>query len=159
MSGKKRWRIVHPRDRPLLYEDPMKKNVFPSDLFNHDDKNFPTVKYASVYEAVLEPGEVIFIPSAAPHQVLNIGETISIAMNFIDIAAFDSFKKDITKNKFAGSFSHYVWLDKVLDAFDKLDLSNEYAMLTAAMQGDDLLVETMNVPTHKRVIDYKLKVH
>ena len=44
MSGKKRWRIVHPRDRPLLYEDPMKKNVFPSDLFNHDDKNFPNYK-------------------------------------------------------------------------------------------------------------------
>ena len=87
------------------------------------------MKYATIYEAILEPGEVIFIPPAAPHQVLNIGETISVAMNFIDIAALELFKEDALKNKFSGTFSHYIWLDKVLDAFDKLDLSNENAML------------------------------
>ena len=155
MSGKKRWRIVHPRDRPLLYEDALKRNVFPTDLFNLNNRKYPTVKYATIYEAILEPGEVIFIPSAAPHQVLNIGETISIAMNFIDIAALDLFKEYAAKNKFGGSLSHYIWLKKVLDAFDKLDLSNEYAMLHAAMAGDDLLVNTMNVPMHKRMFGFK----
>ena len=155
ISGKKRWRIVHPRDRHLLYEDPLKINVFPSDLFKPDDNKFPTVKHATVYEAILEPGEVIFIPSAAPHQVLNIGETVSIAMNFIDIAALDSFREYVFKNRIGGSLSHYIWLDSVLNAFDKLDLSNEYQMLNAAMEGDDLLLDTMNIPSHKRMTEYK----
>ena len=146
---------MHPRDRHLLYEDPLKVNVFPSDLFKPDNKKFPTVKHATVYEAILEPGEVIFIPSAAPHQVLNIGETVSIAMNFIDIAALDSFREYVFKNRIGGSLSHYIWLDSVLNAFDKLDLSNEYQMLNAAMEGDDLLLETMNVPSHKRMNEYK----
>ena len=51
--------------------------------------------------------------------------------------------------------SHYIWLDSVLNAFDKLDLSNEYQMLNAAMEDDDLLLDTMNIPSHKRMTEYK----
>jgi len=44
------------------------------------------VRYATVYDTVLEEGDVLFIPAASAHQVKNLyGDiTIAIAMNYVD---------------------------------------------------------------------------
>ena len=39
---------------------------------------------ASSWEAELEPGELIFVPSGCAHQVVNLAPSIAVAVNFVD---------------------------------------------------------------------------
>ena len=154
VSGKKRWRIVHPRDRHLLYEDPIRANTFPSDIFEPSDE-FETAKYASVYEGVLEAGEVIFIPAAVPHQVLNVGQTISIAMNFVDIGGLDKFLKHAKVSAISTGVTDYTFMSSVVNYIERMDLRRERAMLDAALRNDDDLVDRLQPPTHLDFIAFK----
>merc|ERR1711995_238629 len=40
--------------------------------------------HASHWEAVMQPGELIFVPAGCPHQVVNLEPTVAVAMNFVD---------------------------------------------------------------------------
>ena len=67
--------------------------VFNADLMNVDPDKYPMAPLASYYHAVLEAGEVLYIPGGAAHQVENEGQTTAIAMNIVDEGTLLSFRK------------------------------------------------------------------
>ena len=70
LAGAKRWLIFPPRDVPFLYPD--EHGGFAFDPFAPDFERFPLARLARPVEAVVRPGEVIFVPSGSPHVVGNV---------------------------------------------------------------------------------------
>ena len=87
LSGKKLWRIMPPseywRASPTDVDD-YYPSKFEVDLMNVDFDKFPEMGGALVYEAVLDPGDVIFVPESWAHQVINLEDSIATSMNFVD---------------------------------------------------------------------------
>ena len=87
LSGKKLWRVMPPseywRASPTDIED-YYPSQFEVDLMNVDFETFPEMDEALVYEAILDPGDVIFVPESWAHQVLNLEDSIATSMNFVD---------------------------------------------------------------------------
>ncbi|CAK0824988.1 unnamed protein product, partial [Prorocentrum cordatum] len=82
--GRKRWRIFLPDDEGLqpLYNEA--KNGFSFDPFAPDFWKYPGLGKVSVYDHVLLPGELLYIPSGAPHAAYNLEDTIAISGNYLD---------------------------------------------------------------------------
>ncbi len=53
-------------------KDNTPSGVFDADLMAPNLTAFPLLSYVDYYEAILEAGEVIFIPANCPHQVINL---------------------------------------------------------------------------------------
>jgi hypothetical protein len=70
LAGAKRWLIFPPRDVPFLYPD--EHGGFAFDPFAPNFERFPLARLARPVEAVVRPGEVIFVPSGSPHAVGNV---------------------------------------------------------------------------------------
>ena len=66
--GKKRWIFFDNESAPLLGVDYLRQ-TFKADAIEADIEKFPLQQYAPRYEAVIGPGDVIFVPAGAPHQV------------------------------------------------------------------------------------------
>jgi hypothetical protein len=134
-QGRKHWRIVPPDDRHLLYE--AEPNKFPTDVFDPDFETYPTVALAKVYDGVMQPGDIIFIPAASAHQVRNLpgDPTVAVAMNFVDIANVERFVKTARELSTSAGETVFGWLKNVVGAFERMDLRYERAMLQEALQG------------------------
>jgi Cupin-like domain len=80
--GRKRWRLISPNETPFIYNH---VGVFSEvDLENPDYEKYPLFKQANVVEAILEPGEIIFVPVGWWHQVKSIDVSISLSFtNFV----------------------------------------------------------------------------
>lgn len=87
LSGRKLWRVMPPseywRASPTDVDD-YYPSKFEVDLMNVDFDKFPEMDGALVYEAVLDPGDVIFVPESWAHQVINLEDSIATSMNFVD---------------------------------------------------------------------------
>jgi Cupin-like domain len=83
LEGRKHFLLFSPEDAGFLYEGQV-------DLFHPDLERFPLIEKARPVEAVLEPGEVIFIPARWAHQVISLDPSISLTMNFVAPANFVS---------------------------------------------------------------------
>ena len=82
IRGRKLWALGVEADRPLLGEQDS-RNLLAEDLIGiWKDRG---MKRATVFASTLSPGEILFIPPGAPHQVENQGHlaTIAVAMNLI----------------------------------------------------------------------------
>lgn len=98
LSGRKHWRLFPPTEYWRLYPNlsrlensQMTENDFGyypqnfyADAMNPDFEKFPLLDGALMYEGVLEPGEVLFLPEGWAHQVVNLDDTISVVRNFMD---------------------------------------------------------------------------
>jgi hypothetical protein len=84
--GKKRWRLYPPSETPLLYPIPARTLFVASevDFVNPDFTVHPWFRHASGLEAVLEPGDVLYVPSYYWHGVENLAPTISANQLFYD---------------------------------------------------------------------------
>lgn len=90
--GRKRWRLVPREDLPLLYPQYLAdlNPAFPLDLDEARGEAeraggaFPAARLLTVYEVILQPGDIIFVPRGWPHQVENLETTVAISANFID---------------------------------------------------------------------------
>jgi hypothetical protein len=82
ICGRKRWRLVSPRQTPLLYNY---LAVFSKiDLENPDLEKYPLFKQVDVLDVVLKPGEMIFVPVGWWHHVKALDVSISLSfMNFV----------------------------------------------------------------------------
>jgi hypothetical protein len=82
--GRKRWRVFAPDDpgmQPLYSEA---RNGFLFDPFAPDFSRYPGLGKVIVYDHVLEAGELMYIPSGAPHAAFNLEDTIAISGNYLD---------------------------------------------------------------------------
>lgn len=86
-SGRKQWRILSSeagsRRAYEPYFDPA-TNGFGFDPFAPDMRRFPALGEVAVYDHVLEPGQLLYIPSGAPHAAFNLEDTIAISGNYLD---------------------------------------------------------------------------
>ncbi len=77
IEGKKDWRILNS----------MEKITF----------NFFGESKTQIWEGVVEPGELIYIPGNCPHQVKNIGETLAMSGNLISKDSFKSMRAEVLR--------------------------------------------------------------
>lgn len=90
VSGRKRWIISSPSERPFLYESILKKGMA-ADVLGIDksdevneflSERFPLLHRAeNTYEVIQEPGQLIYIPPDSPHAVENLEDIVGIALN------------------------------------------------------------------------------
>lgn len=83
LSGRKAWRFYSRKELVNMYWRPGSPEFYP-DVFQYSDEHFPLLKYTERYEAVQEPGELIFIPGDSPHAVRNLEPIHGISMNYVD---------------------------------------------------------------------------
>jgi hypothetical protein len=92
LAGRKLVRLMPPSENwrdPA--EDPrFQKTLYKVDLMEPDFVAYPHLDGALVYEAILEPGDVLFIPEGWAHQALNLDWTLMISANYRDQHAFQS---------------------------------------------------------------------
>ena len=74
LAGQKRILLIDPADSALLYADHAKNALgnTPVDLFKIDLNVYPLVAHATLWPVVLEPGDVLFIPSQWWHLVVSL---------------------------------------------------------------------------------------
>jgi hypothetical protein len=89
VHGRKKWIIYAPAERAFLDLRTTRTFYFHSDCdpYDLDDPKFPLLKYARKYEIILEPGDVLWVPPFAWHQVENQTESIGIAYRYNSILA------------------------------------------------------------------------
>lgn len=91
VKGRKKCVLFSPQDTPYLYRG----NVNP---FKPDFDAFPLLREARPFEAVLEPGELLFIPGGWWHHVLALENSITIAHNIFNYSNLGPFLEDVIRN-------------------------------------------------------------
>ena len=76
IDGRKRFLLVAPDQYPFLY--PWRFGLSPIDPFAPDLQRFPAFARATVHEAVLEPGDVIYIPQYWWHRVWALAPSLNL---------------------------------------------------------------------------------
>lgn len=65
--------------------------LFPADLMSPDFSAHPQLDGALVYEALLEAGDVLFVPEGWAHQTLNVEWGAMVSANYMDQHAVPAF--------------------------------------------------------------------
>jgi hypothetical protein len=97
LSGSKKWRVFPPSENWRLYPTKGLHHFYPAffkvDAMSLSYDKYPLMDGAIVYETEIYPGEVLFIPEGWAHQVLNLEDSISSGMNFLDNHCLESASK------------------------------------------------------------------
>ena len=91
IAGRKRCWLYAPSDAGYLYDG--RVNPLMPDL-----NQFPLYRKASPIELVLEPGEVLFIPTGWMHYVIALEKSITLTFNFVDASNFASHMLAIARD-------------------------------------------------------------
>ncbi|EEH51476.1 uncharacterized protein MICPUCDRAFT_66605 [Micromonas pusilla CCMP1545] len=83
LSGAKRWRFWPRTTSFHLYLKPMSSH-YRVDAFNLNLTERPLLADAPMWEVTQRPGDLVFVPSNAPHAVHNDEDTVGISMNYVD---------------------------------------------------------------------------
>ena len=127
LSGVKRWRFWDREQAFNLYKKPTSAH-FRFRAFGIDLERNPLVSDAPMYEVVQYPGELVFVPSGAPHAVMNEDDIVALSMNYVDgsnlwrylgekvkleewedIERFDVFKNPMGMSKSMGDVTFGEW--------------------------------------------------
>eukprot|EP00457_Paulinella_chromatophora_P004787 gb/GEZN01004800.1/.p1 GENE.gb/GEZN01004800.1/~~gb/GEZN01004800.1/.p1 ORF type:complete len:560 (-),score=39.19 gb/GEZN01004800.1/:188-1867(-) len=88
LSGAKLWRLAPPSETwrlgPNRGEDEWYPLKYAADLINPDFQKTPQLDGTLVYETILRPGQVLFVPEMWAHQVENLEDSISTSLNWVD---------------------------------------------------------------------------
>jgi len=96
ISGNKLWHLFDPKDTPYLNstdEDTNYPTRFDVDTFRPDLSLWPELRKATIWEANLTKGDILFIPEDWPHQVYNPGPTVALAYNYVDRHNFGKYRE------------------------------------------------------------------
>ena len=87
LAGRKLVRMVPPsenwRGEPTDV-DAFQPLLFTVDLMDPDFVQHPHLDGMLIYETILEPGDILFIPEGWGHQALNLEWSLMISSNYID---------------------------------------------------------------------------
>nr|WP_295869894.1 cupin-like domain-containing protein [uncultured Chitinophaga sp.] len=80
VCGRKEMVLFSPEDTPLLYPSqlPGKWHMSEAELNDADVKKFPLISEATPYHCIVEPGDIIYIPTGWWHNVLSLDMSISV---------------------------------------------------------------------------------
>ncbi len=87
--GHKKWTLFDNNDSLMLYPELTNSAYIksPIDISNPDFEKYPLLKYAQQYEALLEPGDVLYSPPHVWHFVENLSNCISVGYRFSSLKA------------------------------------------------------------------------
>merc|ERR1712178_636083 len=83
-AGRKHWRIFDSGDSAIASLYQTKTNGFNFDPFRPDFFKYPSLGQATVFDHMLLPGQLIYIPNGAPHAAQNLEDSIAISGNYLD---------------------------------------------------------------------------
>lgn len=90
--GDKEFVVYPPSDAQYLYPNPEVRNKsLISDPLQLDLERFPLQAHATLYRAVLHPGDMVFVPSRWWHTARALSSSISVGMNMLDSSNWDGF--------------------------------------------------------------------
>lgn len=124
--GRKRWRIFADSEPALGPHYLPDRNGFSFDPFTPDFVQHPDLGAASVYEHVLEAGQLLYIPNGAPHAAYNLEDTIAISGNYLDPRSVERHTQ-VTCNQ-------TLWQDSRLCWFHAQDFERERPRPTEEMR-------------------------
>jgi ribosomal protein L16 Arg81 hydroxylase len=87
LQGRKLVRLVPPSENANAYPTDVtsfQPQLFTVDLMDPDYQQHPHLDNMLVYEAILEPGDVLFIPEGWGHQALNLEWNLMVTTNYVD---------------------------------------------------------------------------
>lgn len=99
-KGRKQWRILSTETESQQAYEPYfdsGTNGFSFDAFTPDMQRFAGLRKVTAYDHVLEPGQLLYIPSGAPHAARNLDDTIAISGNYLDSRALPHHKEATCK--------------------------------------------------------------
>ena len=101
MTGRKHWRLFRSDDRELLHP---RRAAFDVDVMCPDVERFGAeLAQTQPYDALMQPGDILFVPSGSPHQVLNLDDTLAISANYFDASNWEAVLSDLTHGTAFGS--------------------------------------------------------
>jgi hypothetical protein len=89
--GRKRCILFSPEDSDKLYGGKV-------DPTNPDFERFPLFREVTAYECILEPGEVLLMPSGWWHHVISLEKSITVNYNFFNSANYADYFVDLFRN-------------------------------------------------------------
>lgn len=142
VKGRKKLILFAPQDYNYLY--PMegqegKEHVSGVDLRNVDHDRFPLFKNATPYEFVLEPGDVLFIPSHWWHEVRSLDASISLNYWFLRFEIVPGYEH-INVDDLCSNIQRF--LDNGM-SIDSKNLEGEIMLLKAINEGYANVVEAL----------------
>ena len=108
INGTKHWHMFHPRDTRYLYATDESfpdesdahgdiegsfPGIFDVDTFRPDFSLWPELRKATLWNASITKGDILFIPEDWPHQVYNPGASVALAYNYVDRHNLDKYRR------------------------------------------------------------------
>lgn len=124
VMGKKKW-ILYPTNHRILLDARTQRTLhFYSNANPYvlDDPNFPLLKYAEMKSVVLEPGDILWVPSLYWHHVENESNSIGIRFGRSSLSSGLSASSVLTTLLFIFSTKPNLFVQAIFKRFEKKDL-------------------------------------
>ena len=97
VRGLKQYWVWPPSDDSLLYPQEEPRNLSPiKDVENPDLEKYPLFAKAHATTFVLEPGELLFVPSRWWHTAKMLSPSITLSINTLNRSNWKGFCEDMT---------------------------------------------------------------
>jgi hypothetical protein len=144
--GDKEFVVLPPSDGQYLYPNPKvpNKSLIPDPL-HLDRARFPRHEHATLYRAVLKPGDMVFIPCGWWHTARALSPSISVGMNIMDESNWDGFvaqvfgpsgRRPLTLRGLA-NWAYWNGIGRLLSALEKMQ--DHYPGIAHAVKVPELL--------------------
>jgi histone arginine demethylase JMJD6 len=98
--GRKEFIVYPPEQEPFLYPSPEKVNLSSiRDLDHPDLKKFPLFSQAVATRFILEPGEMLFVPSHWWHTTRMLSPSITVSINILNQSNWHELVKFVATNR------------------------------------------------------------
>ena len=95
LEGRKKWVFFQREELPLLYPNYLSQGFQMDDAMEPDYERFPNLRHATRHIADIGPGDVVFVPAGAAHQVNNLEACIAVSMNYVDGSNLELAKREL----------------------------------------------------------------
>jgi len=97
--GRKRYYAWSPEDSAYMYPQGEPPNLSPlRDVENPDLEKYPLFAKARLTTFILEPGEMLFVPSRWWHTAKMLTPSITLSINTLNTSNWQNFQQDMSRN-------------------------------------------------------------